>query len=297
MALKQTKTYTAYEKVIGGASSLLVDLFCQLGNLTLTLQREQQSKEVRLVRLAESTNDAGKAASPVFERALKTGIILMQFSLLEAIANALAQIAIKTNEKIDGAPRTRCTLSQVEVDLLAEQRSYFDPMTGSLKLNEPAYVPIIDKLAITPVLFGKLYCQEFRLDKRATGWQKIKRLKECRDRLVHFDISAKAGPEPLVPSLDQVKPAYLIQNTDIFEGSEGIRWYLRQLIEMLEKISKDKHGQLINILFAAEYTNWMVLLNFYRSCGISETVFRRDSPPPVGSRINVVSPAVEEEKT
>jgi len=54
---------------------------------------------------------------------------------------------------------------------------------------------------------------------------------------------------------------------------------------MLEHISKTRHSRLINILFAAEYTNWMVLLNFHKSCGISEKAFSRDYPPPVGRKL------------
>ena len=281
----QAKSYSAYEKIVGSASSLLIDLFCQLGNLTLTLQREQHRKVVPANKKGKEANR--EAGSPVFERALKTAIITLQFGLLEAISNVLAQIAIKTNEKVRGAPKAKSSLSQVEVDLLAEQRSYFDPRTGSLKVNEPAFVPILDKLAITPALFGKLYGHEFRLDKRSFGWQKIKQLKECKDRLVHFQVaeSSSSLPEQLFnPTTDQVKPSYIIKNTDIFEGSEAIRWYIKQIIEMLENISKVKHSQLINIFFAAEYTNWMVLLNFHRSCGISEKEFSRDYPPPVGRK-------------
>jgi len=285
----QAKSYTPYEKIIGSASSLLIDLFCQLGNLTLTLQREQQRKVVQDSRQGEASIEVDREiGSPLFERALKTAIIMLQFGLLEAVSNALAKITIKTNEKITGAPKTRTTLSQVEVDLLAEQRSYFDPRTGSLKINEPAYIPILDKLAITPVLLGKLYGQDFRLDKRTYGWQKIKQLKETRDKLVHFKMDEDfIVPEQLFkPEIGRVKPAYVIKNTDIFEASEGIRWYIQQLIGLLEGISKGRPTQLINIFFAADYTNWMVLLNFHRSCGISEKTFTRDYPPPVGRKVS-----------
>lgn len=286
--MAQAKSYTPYEKIIGSASSLLIDLFCQLGNLTLTLQREQQRKEVGTLRQGEQGKDVEReTASPVFERALKTAITNLQFSLLEAISNALAQITIKTNEKIKGAPKTKITLSQVEVDLLAEQRSYFDPRTGSLKINEPAFVSTLDKLAIAPVLFGKLDGYEFRLDKRAHGWQKIKQLKESKDKLVHFQVDDEFQISETVfqPEIGKAKAAFLIKNTDIFEGSEGIRWYIQQLIGMLEHISKSRHSRLINILFAAEYTNWMVLLNFHKSCGISEKAFSRDYPPPVSRKL------------
>jgi hypothetical protein len=111
-------------------------------------------------------------------RALKTSVIMLQFSALETVANFLADLAIRTSEGIQGSPEVKASLTQVELDFLAERRTYVDAGSGALKISGSAFVPTLDKLTVAPLLLGKVHGLKRRIDKGGSGWQKIQQLKD-----------------------------------------------------------------------------------------------------------------------
>jgi hypothetical protein len=277
-----SKLTTPFDNLIGNGSMLLIDLFAQLINLIVALQKESDSIKSSPDESSDENKTDKLSGSPISVRALKTSIILLQFSALETIANFLSGLAIRINSGIPGAPDVNTPLTQVEIDFLKEERTYLDTGTGALKLSGSVFVSTLDKLAMAPLLLGRLHDQNYRLDKGGNGWRSIQRLKEIRDQLTHFklDGTLMEGDESISLDLDNVKPAVTIKNRDIFNGGEAMKWYIQQVIDLLSSMYTERHWQLVTRFQILQFMNWMALLNLYKSCSISDEVFNRDYPRP-----------------
>jgi len=283
--METAQPLTPYQNMVRNSFTLFIDLAAQLVNLAVSLSKEIGKIEPEQTNASTSGED-NESGSPISVRAIKTSIILLEVNALETVSNFLAELALKTNEAIVGAPDVQQTLTQIEVDFLAEQRTYIDVQTGALKIRESVFVPTLDKLSIIPLLLGKLHNQSFRLDKSGKGWQKIQKLKEIRDGLSHFrtDFSVPATDDAFSLDLDNVKPAIVIKNIDLFEGIEATRWYIAQLISLLRQIDMEDYRGLTRQFLMLDVVYWMVLLNLYKICGIAENTFYRDYPSPVSQK-------------
>ncbi|MBU1709589.1 MAG: PilZ domain-containing protein [Proteobacteria bacterium] len=254
---------TPYKNIIGCISSLLADLSNQIKDLVVFLQKETENGKKDLPSLPD--------------KSLRTAIISMQFNFLEALANALAVIALEANRKTAGAPGIKEPLSQIEIEFLAEKRSFLDSKTATLMTATMPLVPAIDRLGTIPVLLAKTFGISFQINKIHAGWQKIVKLKNMRDKLTHSFIAGAFSPgkEQRTDGRNYLNLFIAIQNRHLFEGSEAIRWYIQRVIMLLKQASVSEHQQLLNILSAADYSHWLIQLALYKSCGISDKDFNR----------------------
>lgn len=281
------KLDTPYQELAQSGLAVLTDLLAQNLNVIVAVQEEVRRIEVRQELDSEQGGDKKEHGSPISVRAFKSSIILLQFSFLEALANVLAGLQIKTMEGISGAPEITSSLTQVELDYLSEQRTSVDDKTGALKVNSRVFISTLEKLAIVPLLLGKLHGCPFRLDKNCKGWQSVQHLKETRDKLVHFKLDDTwrqlDADSPL--NLDNIKPTVTIQTKDLFAGGLALRWYVQQIKVLLKQIYKDNQEPLLLHFTMLELICWMMLMNLYEDCGISENKFNQEYPMPKG--INV----------
>jgi hypothetical protein len=216
--MSQDKKDFEYPKLALSGFALLVDLLAQILNLIVATQKEvERIKTEENQDQEKESSEKKESGSPISVRAFKSSIILLQFSALETISNSLAGLAIKTMNGISGAPEIKNRLSLVEVDFLAEQRTYVETTTGSLKVSGSVFVSTLDKLAIAPLLFGKLHGHTFHLNKGGKGWQNVRHLKETRDKLTHFKLDGSwlELEESVQLSLDHVKPAVIIRTKSL----------------------------------------------------------------------------------
>lgn len=263
-------------QVVHGGRILLIDLFGQLMNLIVAEEREVKNiGEDRLLPLeGESQGNA------ISVRALRTSIIILQFGVLEALANFIAEVTIQIHCDATGAPPVTNPLTQVELDLLKEQRTLLDTRTGELRIQQPVYQSILDKLAVVPLLFARAYGLNFRLDKSVSGWNKIARLKELRDALTHIRLDCRPSlPAEIDNSdLDRVRPSLTISSRDLFSGSEAIIWYGQQIKQVCIKMSIPEYKVISELMVFVEFFGYMQLINLHSSCGITKEEFTRMYP-------------------
>ena len=261
-----------YNQIIQSGFLLLMDLFAQIINLIVTLNKEVQSIQ------ETKDNENAHGGSPISVRALKTAIIFLEFNALETLANFFAEVTLQTNLQTTDTASTSKNLSQVEIDFLSEQRTSLDVKTGNLKVSKSAFVPTLDKISIVPLELFKLHGIEFKINKGDQGWQKLLKLKEQRDRLTHprIDLSLLNPDEEYNLDLNNIKPAVIIESQDIFDGSEAIYWYINQLKPHLYAIEKKKFYALQTL----EVMCLLMMMNLRESCGISESEFGKKYPLP-----------------
>lgn len=266
-----------YQNVVRNGCTLLTDLLAQLVNLIVILNKEIEYVEDKE---AEENSTAKTQGSPISVRGMKTSIVMLQFSVLEALANFISVLALKSSEEIAGSPPVINRLTQIEVDFLLEQRTYLEMGSGNLKVSSGAYSPTLDKLSLVPFLLGKIYNQPFRIDKGSNGWKKIQRLKEIRDKLTHFKFDGElwATHEAIQLDLDNIKPSIVISSNDLFIGCAAIHWYLQQVESVLKNIYGNDHKPLLFNFKSLRVLSYLTLLNLYKNCGISDKTFNRDYP-------------------
>ena len=269
--MKSINTNTPYFKAVSNGCMLIIDLLAQIFNLINSLQIE-----ISKLKTEKDRDD-------ITARALRTSILVLQFSTLETTSNFLAELTIETNKGLEGSPEIVSRLTQAEIDLLAEQRTYVDIVTGEVKSNSSNYIATMDKLAIVPLLFGRLHGKRYRLDKSVKGWQNILKLKEVRDKFIHYRINISSMTK-IGPDFKKIIPTIKIENKDLFVGAESIQWYQQQIVILLRQVYKNSNqlalAFLNNQMIALEMVCWMMLSKLYKSAGISDKEFARDYPPP-----------------
>jgi hypothetical protein len=209
--------------------------------------------------------------------ALRSSIIILQFTMLETIVNFLSELIIQTNKGLKGAPKVVNSLSQAEIDFLAEQRTFIETKTGELKIKSQIFVSTLDKLTIVPFLFSKLHGINFRLKKSDKGWQNVVRLKELRDQLTHVKLNFSSLT---TKELTKSDVASSITDKDLFCGFEALRWYLLQIIDLLFKIYKQEFKKLIEGFYVLDFSCWTMLAKLCKKCKISEKTFQREHKRP-----------------
>jgi len=275
-------TRKPYDNAIGHASMLFVDTGAQVSNLAVSLGEELQRLESS-VSAGDGKPDAiRKSGSPISVRAMKSSVALMLSSMLEGWANFLAELALRTNDGLEGSPEVVHALGQAEIDCLAEQRTALDTRTAGLIVTKNVYVATLDKLVVVPRLLGRLHGFDFVLDKAGQGWQKVQGLKIVRDELTHpkLNLNDYLGNNPAALSLDKVRSAVEINMNALYECAEGVDWYVSQTVGLLRHFVK--RGPRLAISFGSvEFICWLIVVNLQSPAGISVKVFNRHHPAPV----------------
>lgn len=276
--LKKTPFYNA----IINSFNLLIDLTAQIINLIIELIKESEHLKKSKNYITSEDNEKLEI-SPVTIRALKSSIVIFQFSLLESISNFLTELVLNINNGIKGAPKIVCPLKQFEIDFLSEIKTDINRRTGTLKTTI-THVSTIDKLNIVSHLFGKLHGINFRLDKSGIGWRNIRKLKDIRDKLAHpkldfSDIKFSNNLSKII-NIDEVKPALIIKNNSLFNGAVGIRWYLQQIISLLAEIKKTEYTGLILQFIGLDVMCHLMIINLPESCSISYKSIENICPVP-----------------
>ena len=207
--------------------------------------------------------------------ALQTAMILLLFNILETTSNFLAALAVNTNHGLHGAPKVISPLSQPEIDLLTEQRIYVDHRTGNLQTSSSVFTPVLDKLALVPLILGRLHGITFRLDKKQNEWRLIRRLKDMRDKIIHLRPDFSHLTEQEI-----VKPSVRITNEDIFLGTVAIRWYIKQITKLLQEMFRGKNKNLIKGYLTLDFQCFIILDNLRKFCTIRKSRFLRDHELP-----------------
>lgn len=259
---------TKCDQICNGASVLLMDLLAQIVNLVVAVEKEARSIEKDQLEPLER----GSRGSPISVRALKTSIVFLQFSVLEALANILAELITVSHQGTDAIPKATNPLSQTELDSLKEQRSYLDFRTGEVKTKQAVYIPILDKLSIAPALLARSYGQNFRVNKGDVGWGRVRKLKQLRNSLTHIrlDLPPQGSATTVELNLDNVRPSVMVSSQNLFSGSEAIIWYSRQIRQVFTQIAVPEYERMVHLMMFVEAFAYMHLLNLRESCGVSE---------------------------
>lgn len=206
------------EEVIVRGNSLILDLVGQLIEL----------------------NDVQKKENPY--RSILSSSITLSFSILESYLNYISSLIIFEHKKDSSISLIQNRLSEIELDLLLEKKSYFDIKKLEVKKASNSYTRIMDKLIVIPKLLAKAYKKDINIDKSVKMWEHLKILRESRDDISHpkFDIEkiepiTDLGEVPL-----STKPAYTINPKDYLNGLIAIRWYLRLTGKLLIDVFKGK---------------------------------------------------------
>jgi hypothetical protein len=258
-----------------------MDLGAQISNLAVALGEEIQRVESSAANADKEQGIVEKKGSPISVRALKSSVSLILSSMIEGWANFLAELAVSTNDGLEGSPDVVHALQQAEIDCLLEQRTALDTRTASLTVTRNVYIPTLDKLAIVPRLLGKMHGLDFVLDKGGHGWQKVQKLKGIRDQLTHPKLDLKVRISNSCPefSLDTVEAVVEISMLDLYECAEGLDWYISQTLGLLQQLVKKGRPYVITF-FSVELFCWMILANLRSPAGISDIIFERHHPAP-----------------
>jgi hypothetical protein len=279
------KMVTPFHKLVNQSAGLLKDLLCQVVNLVVMLQDEVKTLSEKEIDDQQESNESIRAlrknrGSSITVRALKTSIIVMQFNIVESLCNFLGELVVSINDGIGGAPKRERALTVLEIDWLMERKSYFDVRSASIRQRDNAFAATLDKIVITPILFAKMHRTTFRVNKGVVGWEKVIGLKNLRDRLTHFRLSELdlADERGQMLSIDQVKPTIVIESKTLFAGAEAIRWYLGEIEELLHAIRRPEYDIMLKDILFLRAINYLVMLNLYKNCGISDKVFDKRFP-------------------
>ncbi|OMC70327.1 hypothetical protein BK125_26910 [Paenibacillus odorifer] len=88
-----------------------------------------------------------------------------------------------------------------------------------------------------------MYNVEFKIDK-GKEWGYLKNLKDERDKISHlkFDLNLLPRVEDFErpDDMNKINPTFNISAKDVFNGIEGVRWYIVNCGELVQKIYKEK---------------------------------------------------------
>lgn len=167
----------------------------------------------------------------ILECAYRTSCVLVGWTILEALANIMAELAIAVSNQVQGSPPVVRKLTLQEVDYLREQETYFDAKKHLTRIRHNSFVPILDKLVTFPRLLGDVLGIEFSLDRSGRGWQAITRAKNVRDLLTH----PKLGSVPL-NSIIGSSIVISVQDEDLIDLVIGMTWFLSCTYPLVESV-------------------------------------------------------------
>ena len=221
--------------------------------------------------------------SAVTVRALKSSIILLQFSVVEALASFVSKLVIEVHRHSSEAPRAPHPLSEVELDCLKEQRTSVDTRSGELTVKCNVYPPTLDRLSLVLSFFAKSHGRKFRLNRSDGGWQNVMRLKKLRDELTHvrLDFSLGTPIELEALDLDRIRPSITITSRNLFMGAEAIIWYSQQIRHVVSKSTNHDYRQIVHLMTVVEFLAYMQLMKLHKACGISSKAFEKSHPIPI----------------
>jgi len=70
----------------------------------------------------------------------------------------------------------------------------------------------------------------------------------------------------------------VIESKTLFAGAEAIKWYLGEIEELLHAIRRPEYDIVLKDILFMRGINYFVMLNLYKSCGISDKVFEKRFP-------------------
>lgn len=218
--------------------------------------------------------------SPITVRALKSSIILLQFSVVEALASFVSKLVIEAHRHSSEGPRAPYPLDEVELDCLKEQRTSVDTRSGELTVKGNVYLPTLDRLSIVLSFFAKSHGRKFQLNRTNGGWHNITRLKKLRDELSHvrLDFSLGTPIELEALDLDRIRPSITITSRNLFMGAEAIVWYSQQIRHVVSESTSHDYKQVVHLMTIVEFLAYMQLMNLHKSCGFSSKAFEKSHP-------------------
>jgi hypothetical protein len=213
--------------IIIGGYSLTRDIVLQISSLIDNLKKGESTE-----------SDSAQY------RSVLTAVTLLSFNTIEAYVNFLAVLVEKSNEGLSDAPKVKKELHYTEVDALLERKTYFDHRKMSIETQNNSFLPTLDKFLVIPNLLAKLYDVEFEIAKGGKEWGYIQKLKNERDKITHlkFDLNLlpTKGDFERPDDMKKINPTYNIIAKDVFNGIEGVRWYILNCGKLIQKIYKEK---------------------------------------------------------
>jgi hypothetical protein len=222
------------------------ELLSQAQNLSVQLKKKYDSTEEYLTTI----------------NALKTSIVMILYSVLEGYCNFIGDLIIKSSKKNEKELEFCYNLSQIEIDYLSEQKTYID-RSGNIKIINSVFNPTLDKLYVTPLILGKIYGLDFKIDKSGNKWQSIRRLKEIRDRITHIKFDYNGENSRLY-----------ITEKDIVYASDAIAWYFEAVGSLFHQIYKDSFDK--TSILSIKMSCWIIQLHLYKLCNMSDHFFDKN---------------------
>lgn len=256
-----------YDSYVLGGGEAIVDLLAQVDSMVSNFNFEYQ-------RIMQDVN----AVSTINIRALKTFIIIVQFSVLESMSNFLGDLTLLANQGIESSPKIVSKLNLVEIDFLSDQKSELDK-NGQVKTKK-TFASTLDKICIAPLLLAKLHGIDFNIDKSAEDWQNVVKLKEIRDNLTHPKISLSSREVTMSLNIDRVKPCVIVKNEDLFLGAKVLRWYIDEITKLMRNLERSNQVKISFPYNHLELFSYRLLSKLYYTPGMSHKQFERKYPTP-----------------
>lgn len=192
----------------------LSEIKCQIYNLLCYLSEEY--KKI----------DSGYPPfpSPISIRALKTSIFQDVILYIEATANFLASMVICVNDLLCGAPQSKTSLEQCDIDKLTEANG--------------KYIRLEDKLVFSIDCLNRLLYGNIKIDKGDCNWGRFKDFKKRRDSITHVKIPNHI--DHVAPTLDHMVASVFITDSDISHSIELLCWFNALLNDAAKLVGNDK---------------------------------------------------------
>lgn len=237
-------------RLINNGLIYFLDYGGQVSNLTVQLNKEYSSSDIYL-------------ESSISIRALKTSIVLLEYTMFEYFANMISRVVILADEGLNDTFNLQYKLSIHEIDYLLERETYFDKRDLKIKSRVGNYSTIEAKLVGYPLLLGKIFGHKFKLDKGGQEWECIKELKEVRDSIVHPKLD-------LIPYDRQLTGTNQVEdNIDydlLFKGASSLYWYLFQINTKLIRVIFSNHQECMKPFLNMPITLFTTIVNLYEKC-------------------------------
>lgn len=92
---------------------------------------------------------------------------------------------------------------------------------------------------------------------------------------------AESGRPDGIIRLDEISPAVDLKLLELFEGAEGLMWYLDQIAALLNDLQGPTNAKTSNIFRSLVVASWAILFNLHEECGISRADFLQAYTPPM----------------
>ncbi len=231
------------------------------------------------VRIDQESKKLSYSGQDNYSSTLYKSAIFFQYTLFEALVNFLKDITTNlNNNQFENAPETVKSLSEKEIDFLNDQREVND---NGIKKKITQFNSTSDKLKKVPKYLSSLIGDEKSIALNCIEWQHFQDLEEIRNRITHpiIDYEGRVidSSEPIM-DFSAIKPIVTIAENNLFNGIIAMRWYIRELVKLLESLNSAKMEPLIKGLVTLDMFNRIAMISLSKVCGTSQEEIDKKFP-------------------